>query len=56
MKIACVSAFFCKYGHNNIENDYRGGKLGFVMSRLELVGSVASVALELGLETYLGYG
>ena len=46
---------FCgsKYRQNSMENDYCGGKLGFVMSRLGLVGSVG---LGLGLVTSLGLG
>jgi len=39
--------------HNSIENNYCGGKLGFVVSRLGLVGSVR---LGLGLVTSLGLG
>jgi len=42
-----------KYRHNSIENDYCGSKLGFVVSRLGLVGSVG---LGLGLVTSLGLG
>jgi len=46
---------FCggKYRHNSIENDYCGGKLGFVVSQLGLVGSVG---LGLGLVTSLRLG
>jgi len=40
-----------KYRHISVENDYCGGKLGFVVSPLGLVGSVG---LGLGLVTSLG--
>jgi len=44
---------FCgsKYCHNSIKNDYCSGKLGLVVSRLGLVGSVE---LGLSLVTSLG--
>ena len=50
-----VAKIFCgnKYRHNSMENNYCGGKLGFVVSRLGLVGSVG---LGLALVTSLDLG
>ena len=38
-----------KYRNNSIKNDYCGGKLGFVMSRLGLVGLHLGLVMSLGL-------
>jgi len=41
-----------KYCHNGIKNVYCGSKLGFVVTRLGLLG----LGLGLGLVTFLGLG